>query len=220
MSTRARLNARMSATLTALAVCSHARTQSYSPKGRSGATDSVDLTGGDKGAETYARLYGPPFHTDPAGARTDPHVLHLAEQLAVNIPAADDHQRDIIIGDAAAELATIRGGGTPDRPLGESVTERDQRLIDTGEGLTAAEAAQRFRLGGGEREARRIRLRHQRYPEDGTRANATLTTDQKRSRAREMRTRGVPTRDIARALHVHQTQVMRWTKDMTTRRAA
>jgi hypothetical protein len=221
MTERESLDRQMRDVLLDLAVCSHARTQTFDATGRSGATDSVILSGGDRGASPWAELYGPPFHEGRVGRG----ATALAHDLKLPAPASTDSGRRLVLKATRAELERIRGGSRSAemRPAGETVAERDRRVVADGQGMSPEDAAYHFRLEGGERQARRIRIAAQRYPEDGTPIAGDLTTDQKRDRAREMRTRKVPLREIAAALEVSHMKVARWTRDIdpsNDRRAA
>jgi transposase len=87
---------------------------------------------------------------------------------------------------------------------------RDRRILVEGEGWHFREVAQHFRCS----ERHVIKLRKaarepQREYEFG-RPVVVVEID-RAAQARELRAQNVSTRDIARRLGVHQTQVMRWT---------
>lgn len=188
------LNAQMRHVLIQLSVTSTTPAAGYEPTSRSGATDSRVLAGGDTGPATYyARQYGPPFH--PATARWP--------------GAGTDARRRDLIEAATVELQQIRGGLVTPRPRfdDESLEARNARMIREGDGWKVRDVAVAFRCG--EREVRKVRLEAARNPDDGRELAADAGGD-RIARARRMRQAGATTREIAEALSVHQTQVVRW----------
>ena len=201
---RAELDAAMREVLVQLAVCSHVPATSYQPRGRSGATDSRDLSGGDVGTHTHlAREYGPPFH-DPTtrwpGAKTD-------------------EDRAWIIERARRELENIRGTGVRARPLGETAAERDHRIVhgahdpktgkhESYEGWSPEDVA--MNTGVTAAHVRKLRVRATRDQETGRPIDVqALPAAERRRRARELDRSRVPIAEIARRLGTHRSTIER-----------
>jgi hypothetical protein len=156
-----------------LAFCSHVPAASYQPRGRSGATDSVDLTGRDVGEHTiFQIMYGPPFH--PATPR--------------NPGARDDEERGRIIRAAEAQLAHLRGRTALERPLGETQAELDQRILTDPTYIGWSPEVVATDAGVTPARVRRLRARDQRDQETGRPLpdyQAPLPAKERKRRVRE-----------------------------------
>jgi hypothetical protein len=115
----------------------------------------------------------------------------------------DDHGREKIIDQAAAELHRIRHSTAPSTPT-ESDADRDRRVCEQGEGWEAQIAANHFRLSVPE--IRRIRKADGRNLDTGLPINndqERLTTLERRRKVADLKRRypGITARQIA--LHIH-----------------
>lgn len=191
--TREDLDAEMRSVLIELAVISHVPAAGYEPKGRSRATDSVLLSSDPRERDhTYfAARYGPPFH----------HPTPRAPGCQT------DEQRAEVITWARGELRAIRGTGPRPQPVGETIAERDARIVKEGEGFTRREVAIRFRCG--ERDVTRARKNAGREPDLGRQPEEGLPADQRRGRVLKMKQNGMTPAQIARLLGVHRSTVER-----------
>lgn len=106
---------------------------------------------------------------------------------------------------ARAELDALRRTPQNAKITGESEAERAKRIVNEGEGWGMHDVANTLNVPVGE--VRQARVAHQRDPLDG---RPVRPTPAPRDRACQMHERGVSTREIARLLDKHQTQVMRW----------
>lgn len=191
---RAALDSSMRAVLVQLAMCSHISATSYQPRGRSGATDSVDLSGGDTGRQTdYARWYGPPFH--------EPTPRHPG--------AKNDTERAQLVAEAQDDLKHLRGTAIVERPPGETVAQRDARLLKDYEGETPEDVAA-TREGVTAAHMRKIRVRAGRDQERGKPLPPRrLPAAERKSQARVLHDRRVPISEIARRLGVDRVTIKR-----------
>lgn len=193
MTARDALDAEMRDVLAQLEVCSHVPANGYEPTGRSGATSSVILVGGDTGPTFLARRYGPPFH----------------EPTAKYPGCTTDEQRQKVIQMARDELAAIRGNGYAlrERPTGETVKQRDKRIVKDGEGFTCREVAISFRCG--ERDVARARKAAGREPEYGRHPESDLDPEKRRARVHEMKESGMTISQIRMQLGVSRSTIER-----------
>ena len=138
-----------------------------------------------------------------AGRPTFPHLLWRERYEN----AQTDLARATIIAGAREELKawTHRTGPKIEgKPLSEII-------IEDGEGFEAEVVARRFGVDAGF--VRRIRMKAARGTEDGRKIAPDDNPTDRRSKARELRRRGLSTRQIAEILECHQTQVMRWIRE-------
>lgn len=142
---RPELDQAMRDILTKLALCSHIPATSYQPRGRSGATESRDLSGGDQGAHVHAVAYGPPFHQCTGACRHRPPATTDEQRLRVLHAATDEYEH--LTGQSAVKAQ---------RPQGETAAERDARIVRDYSGWSVREVAVAVRCGEGDvRRARR-----------------------------------------------------------------
>lgn len=193
--TRAELDAEMRQVLLDLAMCSHVPANGYEPTGRSRATESTILVGGDTGATYFERWYGMPFH----------------QPTAKHPGCVTDEQRRLVIKKAREELESLRGNGNSnghsERPTGETATQRDMRIVKEGEGFTCREVAINFRCG--ERDVARARKRAGREPELGRVPESDLGAEERRARVHEMKERGMTISQIRLQLGVSRSTIER-----------
>lgn len=191
--TRAELDAAMREVLTQLALCSHIGAAGYEPRGRSRATNSVNLVGGDKGNEYFARAYGMPFHR--------PTPRHPG--------CVTDEQRKHVIDTAGDELRHLRGNGRGQvsKPKGETLEQLKARIVKDGEGFPLKEVAINFRCG--ERIVRAAREEAGREPAFGRVPEAGPDAEARRARALELKDEGLTVTQIAKLLGVHRSTVER-----------
>lgn len=192
MTSTAALDRQMREVLLQLAVCSHVPASGYQPRGRSGATDSRLLIGGDTGNLTFARAYGRPF----------------AQPTAGHPGARDDHERQAVLDEARAELEHLRRGSADIELQEESLDELYDRIVHAGEGYTVKEVA--FSLRVGERvviSARKARGRDTGLGKALTNQQS-LSRDDRREKARELRDKkGLSYRAIALILGVPKSTI-------------
>jgi hypothetical protein len=187
---RVELDAEMGRQLCQLALCSHVQAVSYEPKSRSGATKSRVLTG-DKGNHWAAADYGPPFAPESRhSARTDAERVEVIERTK-------------------AEVEHLRGGEHMhvQRPAGETVEQRDARIVSDGQGYTLKEAAIHFRCG--ERDIRRARVAAGVDPDYGKAPAGVTSINERRTRVVEYRGQGHSVSAIALLLRVSKDTVKR-----------
>jgi hypothetical protein len=211
--TRAELDRQMRGVLAQLATVSHVSAAGYQPSGRSGATSSRDLSGGDLGADVFARRYGPPFH-----------------EPTKRWPGAQDNDhRAVVLRAARDELDHVRGRGSAvTRPTGETAADRDHRIVHgyvdhrTGirenfEGWPPEDVA--MNTGTTAARVRKIRLRAGRDPENGTElaVAAELPAAERRRRARELAAAGSTLTQISHQLGASRSTIER---DLGKRAAA
>lgn len=143
---------------------------------------------------------------DPTTGDQWPAHHELLHRLAEAVSATDvRHALDW----ARHELAALRRAPQNAKVTGESEAERAKRIVNEGEGWGMHDVANTLKVPVGE--VRRARVAHKRDPIDGLPVRPTIAP---RDRARSMHERGVSTREIARLLGKHQTQVVRWLRQV------
>jgi hypothetical protein len=143
---------------------------------------------------------------DPSTGDQWPAHHELLHRLAEAVSATD--VRDALNW-GRHELAALRRAPQNAKVTGESEAERAKRIVKEGEGWGMHDVANTLNVPVGE--VRRARVAHQRDPIDGRSIRPTIAP---RDRARSMHERGVSTREIARLLGKHQTQVVRWLRQV------
>jgi hypothetical protein len=205
MTAREQLDQRMRDVLLQLAVCSHVSAPPYEPRGRSGATTSRVLVGGDLGNHYLALAYGAPFHI------CDGHCRHRW------LPAHDDHAREQVLLQAETELASIRrGAGLTDAQRNELKGDVAAMLEDTVGWAPEDVERSRFRIS-----ARLVR-RHRRAaglnPETGQLVDDALELagrdlEELRRRARAYKAEGKQVSQIALLLRLHRNTVRKYVQN-------
>jgi DNA invertase Pin-like site-specific DNA recombinase len=191
---RSDLDREMREVLVQLASCSHVPAAPWQPSGRSRSSDETPggtRPPGDLGHTRYARDYGPPFH----------------ERSRQYPGAVTNEQRRRVLERARTELEQLRGRGVKPRPAGESIQQRNARIIAEGTGWTVREVAIHFRCG--EREVRRVRAAAGREPEYGRVPERDPDAERRRRRARELIDTGHTLAQIARLLSVSRSTIER-----------
>jgi len=198
MSTRDDLDRQMRAVLAELSVCSHVPARAWGPTGRSRGGDEPPGGGrppGDLGPEAFARRYGSPFHTCTRNCR---HRL-----------VEGDTGREFVLGQARAELRSLRGGGLRRVVVREIETldELKQRIVADGEGKSVNDAAVYFCTG--QSIVRAARREADRDLDFGRPAEPMPDPARRRARARELKAAKYSTAQIAWSLGVSRRTVAR-----------
>lgn len=161
-----------------------------------GATASFDADSGGGSARHHEA------NIPRLGRHDAPHLFYAIEYDR----ARDDQEREQVIERAEDELRAITHSRA-DRTKEETRDQRDQRMVDDGEGFEAIEVARRFNCGV--RDVHRARAAAGRDTQWGKAPvnGRALTVEQRRARAREMEAKGMTGRQIALALKVSYSTV-------------
>ena len=199
--TRQDLDREMGGVLHELNLCSHTPALGYEPMGRSGATTSRDLSGGDTGPAYFAFRYGPPFHEFH---RCTSKCGHRRKQ------ARTDAERMLVLERAKEELKSLRGGQSvrEERPAGETAKQRDARIVKDYPGWAAKEVAREVRCGVND--VRQARVAAGREPDYGKEPEPEADLEARIARARELYASGHKPAQIARLLDVSRATAWRY----------
>lgn len=191
--TRRELDHAMRRVLGRLAVTSNGTTTSWD-SGGGGDADSRPPSSGDALPPhvRFANAYGPPFA--PATGRFR--------------QADDDAARERVLGDARGELEAVSRRTAP-VVVGETLEQRNVRVLEDGTGWTVLDVANHFRIGHGE--VIRLRLAAGREPANGTRTKpVTEDVIELRTRARSMRAARMSIGQIALLLGRSKSTIHAW----------
>lgn len=174
--------------LAELELCMHGKTAAWNPSGTSRGENPNPL---------------------PQGESSPPHLVWRSRFLAASPDALA-----ALVANAREELIAIRGYGRANIPPPQEETREqwEARMLKDGEGFEARDVAVSFRCAVAD--VIRIRLGAGRDPNHGgvlKRVEAPL--EARRERVLQMRRGGASTRQIAQMVGVHQTQVVRWTRE-------